>query len=263
MEWLRMIKSKIIELINRQLDGELNEKEAAQLQEYLKQDQEAQQFYKEQQHVITYLNSVPKLNPPLDMKNSIIAGIKGSASPDRHSGKAAVFDSRNWLSRANVRLIISHAAFLMIGFGLSVYLLHMSSRPATIDLNQLLGTIGLHHQRSVKSESAHTIKLQKFQGRVDLEQNQTQAWITFEFPTAEKFKTNLMYDPEVLNFQMFMASSSENISLENTKNGLVVRSAGSYLLFFEKLKNKPSDFQIEITNSSQENERLSLTLNKP
>ena len=72
-----------------------------------------------------------------------------------------------------------------------------------------------------------------------------------------------MYDPEVLNFQMFMASSSENISLENTKNELVVRSAGSYLLFFEKLKNKPSDFQIEITNSSQENERLSLTLNKP
>jgi hypothetical protein len=258
-----MIKLKIIELINRQLDGELNEKEAAQLKEYLKHDQEAGQFSKEQQQVNTYLNTVPEINQPMDMKDSIMAGINASASPDRHSGKAAVFDSRNWFSRENVRLIISHAAFLMIGFGLSAYLFHMSSRPATIDLNQLLGTIGLHHQRSVISSSAHAIKLKKFQGRVDLEQNLSQAWITFEFPPADKFTTNLIFNPDVLNFRMFMASTSETISLENTKNGLVVRSEGSYLLFFEKLKNIPSDVQIEITNSSQELERLSLTLNNP
>jgi len=257
-----MIKAKIIELINRQLDGELNEEEKAQLKNYLRRNQEAQRFYNAQRHMITYLNAVPDLNPPLDMKDSIMASVAVAARPDRKNHRAAVFEIGSWLSRENMRLIISHAAFLMIGFGLSAYLFNFSPHQPVIDLTQLSGTIGLHHQGLDASKSVQTIDLQKSPGHVALAENQFQVWITFDLSSADEFKTSLSYDPASLNFNGFMASRSENISLANTNKGLVVHSKGSYLLIFNKLKNQSSEFQIEISNTSQENERLKLTVNR-
>jgi len=257
-----MIKSKIIKLINRQLDGELSEKEAAQLSQYLKQDQEMQQFFNEQERMISYLNAVPEVDPPSDLKETIISGITEPANPESGKNKIPVFEIQSWFTRNRLRIIISHAALLIIGFSLSAYLIHPSQPQRVLDISQLSGTIGLEQENLVEPDFGQTYNLKIYSGQIDLKQNQTQVWITFKISPEMVFKTQLIYDASQLHFQVFMPSRTENISLQTTENILSISASGSFILLFKRIINQKSEVQIEIGNVQLGSERFELVVNQ-
>jgi hypothetical protein len=256
-----LIETKWIEIINRQLDGELSEKEEAELVEYIKKNQEAQQFYSEQRRMIRYLNGVPEVNPPAGLKNAVMTGISESAHMHHENRPAPVLDSRNWFSRETMKVIISHAAFLLIGFGIAAYFIQTSSSKPLIDLNQLSGTIGLTRQALNQSGFVNTVEFQQFKGHVDQKQNKSEAWIKFNFSSGNEYKINLIYDPQVLCLRVFIPSDSKYIFLENTEKKLAVHSEGSFFLAFTKLESQRSDLKVEITEASGKIERFVLKVN--
>lgn len=73
-----MISGKYSDLINRDIDGVITPSEQAELRQYLAGNAEARAYYNELVQVTAKLRSVKAVNPPADLKRSIMARIAGS-----------------------------------------------------------------------------------------------------------------------------------------------------------------------------------------
>jgi len=71
------IEEKYIELMNREIDGLNSGKESAELQKYLRGNPEAERYYHELLFVAGALNRVPEVEPPAELKASILRSIFG------------------------------------------------------------------------------------------------------------------------------------------------------------------------------------------
>lgn len=90
---IHIIEEKYIELMNREVDGLTSGKEKAELKRYLRKNPEAERYYRELQFVAGVLNRVPEVEPPAELKASILRSIfgeeAGASAAAREAGAAA------------------------------------------------------------------------------------------------------------------------------------------------------------------------------
>jgi hypothetical protein len=91
------MEEKYVELMNREIDGLNSRKESAELQEYLRRNPEAERYYRELLFVAGVLDRVPDVEPPAELKASIMraifgeeAGVPAEAGEIRATAGAAV-----------------------------------------------------------------------------------------------------------------------------------------------------------------------------
>jgi hypothetical protein len=76
-----MISDKVIELINRDLDGILTEKEKQELNRELESNLEAREMSGKLRLLHRKLSEMVKVEPPADLKDNVMHGIYGSRRP--------------------------------------------------------------------------------------------------------------------------------------------------------------------------------------
>ncbi len=99
------MEEKYIELMNREIDGLNSRKESAELEKYLHRNPEAGKYYRELLFVAGALNRVPEVEPPAELKASILNSIFGKEAEApagaREAGAAVVAGAR--ISAGRVR----------------------------------------------------------------------------------------------------------------------------------------------------------------
>jgi len=71
------IGEKYVELMNREIDGLNSPKERAELEEYLRGNRDAERYYRELLFVAGLLDRIPEVEPPAQLKQSIMRAIFG------------------------------------------------------------------------------------------------------------------------------------------------------------------------------------------
>ncbi len=71
------IEEKYIELMNREIDGLNSRSESAGLKKHLRRNPEAERYYRELLFVAGVLNRVPEVEPPAELKASIMQAVFG------------------------------------------------------------------------------------------------------------------------------------------------------------------------------------------
>ena len=84
-----MIPEKTIELIHKEIDGELTSNEKSSLQDLLKNDPEAQKLYDNLMSTAGHLEKMPDIDPPPDLKEGIMAGLDENLY--RSPGEGTIF----------------------------------------------------------------------------------------------------------------------------------------------------------------------------
>jgi len=70
-------EERYIELMNREIDGLNSHKESAELETHLRKNPEAERYYRELRFVAAALDRVPEIEPPPELKATILASIFG------------------------------------------------------------------------------------------------------------------------------------------------------------------------------------------
>ncbi len=85
-----MINDKVIELINRDLDGTLSQKEKAQLERHLESDTEAREMLAKLQLLHAKLYNISEVEPPAELKEGVMTSLPVVRfSAGRHASPAA------------------------------------------------------------------------------------------------------------------------------------------------------------------------------
>ncbi len=131
-----MIDPKYIELINRDLDGELTERERRALEAYLASNPEARTYSDEIHKLSEMLDKVERLEPHPNLKKKILNSVSTKRVERREK-------SWNWLPqfhlRLNFRLVFSFAAGVVAG----LFLFAIINPLQPVKQVDLVGTIGL------------------------------------------------------------------------------------------------------------------------
>ena len=118
-----MIEGKFEDLLNRKIDGETNERDDAELQEYLAQDQAARAYQEDLENLASMFERVHDVEPPPDLKDEIVhaaraassaaAGAQKSADPGSPAGVSAILEALG--RRLQMRSPYAFAAGLAVG----------------------------------------------------------------------------------------------------------------------------------------------------
>ena len=144
------IEEKYIELMNREIDGLNSREESAELQKYLRRNPEAERYYRELLFVAGALDRVPEVEPPVELKASIMraifgeeAGAAAAAGAKTRAGRerrpASILDL--FRVRWEPKFAYVLAACVAVGFFLFVLFWRVVPGRAPRDLEALYGSI--------------------------------------------------------------------------------------------------------------------------
>ena len=126
------------ELINAAIDGELDAAGQAELEEVLKSSESARANHEELQHLVAFIETSAKVEPPRDLRERIISAIELPAPKRKWLG---IFDMWTNFGRAASRpaqLTLAAAAGALVTAGAYTF---SGSMPGSLPVEQLVGTM--------------------------------------------------------------------------------------------------------------------------
>ncbi|MCI0452770.1 MAG: hypothetical protein L0Z51_10340 [Candidatus Latescibacteria bacterium] len=135
-----MIDSKIIELMNRVLDGAATEPERADLDRILASSPEANTHYESLHRLMSRLDAVPMDEPPAQLHGQVVTSIE--ASGVRHATRPA--DDHGfigWIRHSFARPGLRYASTFGLGLAAGAFLLAAVRPGLPVDPSQVSGTL--------------------------------------------------------------------------------------------------------------------------
>lgn len=140
-----MIDPKLIELMNRVLDGAATEPERADLDRALTASPEARDHYDELRRLVRRLESVPMVDPPAHLHPRVMDSV--DASGIRYTPRAS--DERgffSWLRAIGTRRGLGYASTFGLGLAAGAVVLAVVRPIPVVDPGQVSGAITTPHQ---------------------------------------------------------------------------------------------------------------------
>lgn len=254
-----MLDTEIIELIHKDIDGELDDGGKSRLLEYLRENDEANSLYSNLYALAKNLDQQSQIAPPSDLKQNIISKINPDLYQNSLQKKTKVFRLGDVFTEQKIRQFLAYAAVLIIGFSISVLLLKSSPTSQQNDFQKILGTIGMEDVDRVNS--VH-VDFDELKGRVNLKEADSIVWLEFDLNSNNKFNTEITYEPEHLVFELFRPFNPDILHLKHAKNNLNITTAQPFILSFAKKTDAASHLKFSIRSNSQTSEDFELSTSK-
>jgi hypothetical protein len=240
-----MIEEKYIELMNREIDGLLNQGESVELRRYLDRNPEANRYFDELHGVAQLLSQAEKLDPPIGLKREILSSLQ--AKERRH--KTPFFDGLRL--RFKSKYAYTFAVGIIAGICLYAVFNQFSSGGENLDMDSLYGTIAFE---SVKGKPGSTVSVE-----IDLLEVTGSAVFKY-FDRAVVAQVKLRSDkeievlfeyPEELTFEVFktLVSTDHGLQTENRELTVTNRGVSDFIIVFKEEAKAYPELHLKIVSA--------------
>jgi hypothetical protein len=239
-----MINRKFLELINKDIDQEISEKEKNLLEEYLKSHPEAEALHRELQLTEAALDNLPETEPSENLKKRILNSIDFNRYARKKSpaGENLVFS-----------LFTGRPLAFSFALGIIAGIIILSVIALNTDLfkssenNNIYGTIGLSNSELVETVPVNVYGVS---GKIDILQSPDNYGFQVELDSFEDFRLYLEYNTEDLQVKDFTAAT-DNVLLQ-TEEGYIEITAPDrhlYTLILSAGDSGPGDVTLKLVKN--------------
>jgi hypothetical protein len=257
-----MIEEQYIELINKEIDGELTTIEQEKLHSYLGSNPDAQNFYDELRQTANLLSQIPKVEPSPNIKKYVMNTI----DLKRYSTAKKRIRFRSIFSRLFFKpipkLVYAFALGILVGILVYSALLENVISKRGMDTKNFYGTIGVIEKSDLKTVKDIPIALHEINGTVSIKRYKNIVVLETDLHTLKETEIQLEYDNSHLQFSHFSSGSRAKISFDAGENFVRSFAAGDirFVLFFTEVAadDKPIILKISIMGEVRFSQSISL-----
>ena len=243
-----MTDKKYIELINKEIDGLINQEEKAELRQYIIENPEAHKLYDEMIHTAGLLDNIDEVEPSLNLKKQIFNSI------DTNLYKAKT--KRSFLNSLITNLFPypKHRLAFAFAMGITVGLLIYSTilidfhQKQQINITDLYGTIGVNEK--VTYENLEIIPIESSEIKGDIKVNRAANIILFEIDlsSAKEFEFLVEFKSDQLIFINFIPLISNEYLIDNGENYVRTLCSGDnkFAVTFHSLTDEFTNVNVKL-----------------
>ena len=236
-----MIDEKYIELINKDIDKEITQKEKDLLESYLKSNPEAQNLYDELVSSESLLDKLPDNDPSVNLKKQILNSI----DKDRYSPvkKESTFSNFIHQTLFQTKYKIAFTFTLGLLAGLLIFSLFFSNQ--TTENNNIYGTVGINSEviKSIPVEASN------IGGKLDIKWINNNLGLDFSLNSPEQYNLALKFNPDKTKFDNISFYGKNKIKLDSEEDMLKLSESGNhnYMLLFSLEREMTVNFNLQIS----------------
>ncbi|NIR50163.1 hypothetical protein GWO43_16800 [candidate division KSB1 bacterium] len=244
-----MIDQKYLELINKDVDGNISSSEKSKLEAYLVDNPKARKIHRELIQLSKMLNQMEDVPPNPNLKKGVLNSIQVNkyAKKKTRSTFGSRLRSPNW--RLNYNLAVSFAAGLVLGLLVFAILNQSLNKLRSFNDPELIGSIVLKDVAS-KLEPVDRVQIKENGVSATFETLVAQDVVLLEASVTTPPNTDmaLEFEDADLHFRSFSQSKDAHTNLELLKNRLELRNTGQneYLFVFDDRSSDISSLTVEI-----------------
>lgn len=249
-----MIDETYIELMHKEIDGIIDPEERDELHNYITRNDEANNLYKDLIQTAKLLKDIPVVSPPRSLKTQIMDSLdwgkyqRKASKPDLGSILA------NWFFRPRYKLAYAFAIGIVVGVFLYAFFFSTMNMQEPINNTDLYGTIGLNAGKDLRDLQNIPIDLNEISGHINLRQFKEFIVFDVNLKSNAAFNLSLQYGSQSYQFRGFHRDSNNNVLLKEDNNSIEISSDSEnarYLVFFNKLGQKPNPIDLKILQAGQ------------
>ena len=247
-----MKDDKYIELVNKEISGEITPEESAELHRYLKDNPDARRLRHQLQKTSDLLSGVGDVEPPPHLKRHIMNSVDFSRYRAEEKRPVLGFFGRVRRLGLRPRLAYAFASGVAVGLILFSIFLTGSWDRYSPDLSGLYATIGVTKDASFQTIERLPLDLPEAEGRVDLVRSADLLIFEVSLRSTRPFEVRVLYDPAEVRFNGLRPETGWR-SLTEVGEGRVSASGsgeGRFHLSLTKVTESalPIDFQLLISD---------------
>jgi hypothetical protein len=249
-----MIDKKYLQLMHKQIDGEITQHEFAKLQNYLSLHEEARVIYDELTQTNEVLNQVPALDPPNELSKMIMNSIDPELYTAKQRSRFNYSQILNWFATPNRKPAYAFAVGLVIGLILYAVIMVELFKEQSIDITDVYGTISHIDSNRLETLHATPIETEQLQGSINIKRLDDLIWFEIVLQCETTCDLTLAFDKKDLRFIGYHPSQPAQINFENQENSIKVAASDrvKFNLFFNKLRNAATFCDLKVGISANE-----------
>ena len=246
------MEEKYIELINKDIDGALSDRESDVLQEYLSTNADGRLLKEDLSQITHLLASVEGVDPPSNLKKRILNSIQANSNRGAVAAGGFKMSVRALIFGAKPVYAFLFAAGLIlgiIGYALISENLH---RVAPYDGSELTGTMIVNGGPSnFEPGESVPINVGQVAGNVSLKSSKNVIWAELKLKTDRNVDVMLEYPGNEVSFNGFGQSIQASNSLNIESGRLQLRHTGdnAYIFLLNRRTEVPTPLHVEISSS--------------
>ena len=236
-----MIDEKYIELINKDIDKEITQKEKDLLESYLKSNHEAQNLYDQLVSSESLLDKLPDDDPSVNLKKQIL----NSLDKNKYSRikKHSRFRTFIYQTIFQTRYKIAFTFTLGLLAGLLIFSLLFNNQAT--EHNNVYGTIGINSEviKSIPVEASN------IGGKLDIKWINSNLGLDFSLNSPEQYNLALKFNPDKTKFDNISFYGKNKIKLDSGEDMLKLSESGNhnYLLLFSLKAEMTVKFNLQLS----------------
>jgi hypothetical protein len=244
-----MIDTSIIDLMHKEIDGEITPEEKSTLEIYLAENPDANKRYHDLLAVDKNLQKLEDVDPPTDLKSNILSNIDPELYSQDKQNKGTIINFNTWFTQRNIRNILAYAAVFIVGICISPLFLFPPTADNYQDLKDIYGTIGIDGYENLSIDHSQKVNLYGISGSIDMRESTNIVWLESNLQADKSFTIQILYRPQELVFSLFKPLDPEKISFEHSENKLTITTAKPFILSFTKNSKTASLLKIALNPS--------------
>lgn len=216
---------KLLDLMHRDLDGDLTPAEKTELDFGLDNDKAAKQLYINLKAADAALASVPEADPPAGMKAAIMNQVRPWPKP-----------RPSWIARVRQNLLAFREQFRLrpvvpfavgVAAGLAVFAVYIGTTEqlTMTDESQYAATLVVPDPAD-KPEYLEQFNLPQATGTITVTHSQGIAWLGFQTAAQSETRIELSYDPDQLSVRHLDQLNTSEAAMSQKRGSVTIIQAG-------------------------------------
>jgi len=244
-----MIDDRILELINKDIDGTILPAEREMLEEYRQRNPDIDPLAEELRHMVADLDGIRPVDPPPTLRPGVLRALL----PTEHAQAQVVRRTspiREFAARfGRLQLVYAFSGGAVLG-ALAVVLLMKTGTPATVRPEDAAGSViaGLPAGALLEQGAVVPISAPGVQGTISTQYFQSIVLFTVKISSNDRLRASYAFDPASTAVRAFQRGSTADNSLGVHGGVLEVQSPGTdaYTVYFDRKSGAPAPIRFTL-----------------
>lgn len=247
-----MVDERIIELINKEIDGTILPDELTRLQEYRSGNAEARKVSGDLNLVAAMLREVQHVEPPSTLKARVMHNIHPAMQrvrqPIGETFRSMVVDF--FRPRSGFRFAYAFSGGVLAGIALVAIYLGMGGRSA-FDSNDAIGTMISSSSKNLQAGREYVINDGNVRGVVSTQHGQEISVLNISLTTGSEIVTQISFDSGSLDMKAIRRSEDPGDKLVVSGGKVELKSTGNhtYAIYFGNASRSASSVRVTMLSS--------------
>ena len=223
---MEMKADKYIELMNKEISGEITAGERDDLHRYLREKPDARKLYRELRKTSDLLAGAGDIEPPAHLKHRIMNSVDFSRYRRKETRPVLEFARR--VRRLSIRPRFAYAFATGVVVGLILYSVFLTGalERHSPDLRDLYATIGVTRDVSFRTIERVPLDLPEAEGSVALMRSADLLIFEVSLNSTQPFEVHLGYDPTEVRFNGLRPVTGGRMLSEVGEGHIAVSASG-------------------------------------